>query len=50
MASSSFGRNFNPYRSLRAPLWVNGVPQSVVATNNPSMIGLDQQLLVRFPN
>ena len=50
MASSKFGRNLNPYRSLREPLGVKGVRQSVVITNNPSSIDQNQQLLVRFPN
>ena len=50
MASSKFGRKLNPYRSLREPLGVKGVRQSVVTTNNPSSIDQNQQLLVRFPN
>ena len=50
MASSKFGRKLNPYRSLREPLGVKGVRQSVVITNNPSSINQNQQLLVRFPN
>ena len=50
MASSKFGRKLNPYRCLREPLGVKGVRQSVVITNNPSMINQNQQLLVRFPN
>ena len=51
MASSSkFGRKLNPYRCLREPLGVKGVRQSVLITNNPSLIDQNQQLLVRFPN
>ena len=50
MASSKFGRKLYPYRSLREPLGVKGVRQSVVITNNPSSIDQNQQLLVRFPN
>ena len=50
MASSKFGRKLNPYRSLREPLGVKGVRQSVVITNNPSSIDQNHQLLVRFPN
>ena len=50
MASSKFGRKLNPYRSLREPLGVKGVRQSVVITSNPSSIDQNQQLLVRFPN
>ena len=49
MASSQFGRKLNPYRSLREPLGVKGVRQSVAITNNPSSIDQNQQLLVRFP-
>ena len=48
--SSSFGRSLNPFRSLRNPLGVKGIRQSVVVTNNPSTIDANQQLLVRFPN
>ena len=36
MASSQFERKLNPYRSLREPLGVKGVRQSVVITNNPT--------------
>ena len=50
MASSEFGRKLNPYRSLREPLGVKCVRQSVVITNNPSSIDQNQQLLVGFPN
>ena len=50
MASCKFGRKLNPHRSLREPLGVKGVRQSVVITNNPSSIDQNQQLLVRFPN
>ena len=50
MASSRLGRKLNPYRSLREPLGVKGVRQSLVITNNPSSIDQNQQLLVRFPN
>ena len=50
MASSKFGRNLNMYPSLREPLGVKGVRQSVVITNNPSSIDQNQKLLVRFLN
>ena len=50
MASSKFGRMLNSYRSLREPLGVKGMQQSVVITNNPGSIDQNQQLLVRFPN
>ena len=49
MASRKFGRKLKPYPSLREPLGVKGVRQSVVITNNPSSINQNQQLLVRFP-
>ena len=50
MASSKFERKLNLYRSLREPLGVKGVRQSLVITNNPSSSDQSQQLLVRFPN
>ena len=50
MASSKFGHKLNPHRSLREPLGVKGVRQSLVITNNPTGIDQNQQLLVRFPN
>ena len=50
MALSKVGRKLNPYRSLREPLGVRGVRQSVVITTNPSSIYQNQQLLVRFIN
>ena len=50
MASSQYGRKLNPYRKLREPLGVKGVRQSVVISNNPSMIAQNQQLLVLFPS
>ena len=50
MASSKFGRKLNLYRSLREPLDVKEMRESVVITNNPGSIDPNQQLLVRFPN
>ena len=50
MALSKFGLKLNPYRWLREAMGVKEVRQSVVITNNPSMIDQNQQLLVRFPN
>ena len=50
MASSQYGRKLNPYRKLRETLFVKGVRQSVVITNNPSTFATNQQLLVRFAN
>ena len=50
MASGKFWRNLNPYRSLREPLGVKGVRQSVAITSNPRSIDQNQQLLVSLPN
>lgn len=50
MTSTPYGPKLNPHRSLRDPLAVKGIRQSVVVTNNPSTIDQNQQLLVRFPN
>ncbi len=50
MSQSAYGRKLNPYRRLREPLGIKGIRQTVVVTNNPSTIGQNQQLLVRFPN
>ena len=49
MALSKFGRKRNPYKSIRKPLGVKRVRQSVDITNNPSSIDQNQQLFVRFP-
>lgn len=48
--ASAYGHKLNPYRSLKEPLGVKGVRQTVVITNNPSTIDQNQTLLVRFPN
>ena len=48
--SSKLWRKLNPYRSVREPLGVKGVRQSVAIINNFSSIDQNQQLLVRFPN
>ena len=47
---SAYGSKLDPCRKLREPLGVKGIRQSVVMTNNPSIIDQNQQLLVRFPN
>ena len=48
--ASAYGHKLNPYRSLKQPLGVKGIRQTVVITNNPSTIDQNQTLLVRFPN
>ena len=40
----------NPECSLRAPKGIEGIRQKVIVTHNPSEIGQNQLLLVRFPN
>ena len=50
MISNSFGKDLDPQRKLRQPLGIKGIRQSVVITHNPSSIGANQTLLVRFPN
>ena len=47
--SETFGHKLNPYRR-RNSKGVKGIKQKVVVTNNPSTIGENQLLTVRFPN
>jgi hypothetical protein len=47
---SVFGNKLNPYRAIRKPLGVKGNRTSIAITNNPSTIGQNQLLIVRFPN
>ena len=49
MAAENYGRRFNPYRRLREPLGIKGERQTVVVTHNPSTIGQNERLVVRFP-
>ena len=42
-----YGNKLNPEHSLRTP---KGTRQKVIVTHNPSEIGQDQDLLVRFPS
>ena len=46
----SYGNKLNPYRRVKHPMGIKGVRQSVVITNNPSVIDQNQILQVRFPN
>ena len=44
------GKRLNPECSLRTPKGIEGTTQKVIVTDNPSEIGQNQLLLVRFPN
>ena len=45
-----YGNKLNPERSVRTAKGIKGTRQKVIVTHNPSEIGQDQDLLVRFPN
>ena len=45
-----YGKRLNPEHSLRIPKGIGGIRQKVIVTHNPSTIGQDHDLLVRFPN
>ena len=45
-----YGNKLNPERSLQTAKEIKGTRQKVIVTHNPSEIGQDQDLLVRFPN
>ena len=45
-----YGSKLNPEHSLRTAKLIKGTRQKVIVTHNPSEIGQDQDLLVRFPN
>ena len=45
-----YGTKLNPEHSLRTAKGIKGTRQKVNVTHNPSEIGQNQQLLVRFPN
>ena len=45
-----YRKQLNPERSLRMPKGIEGIRQKVIVTHNPSEIGQNQLLLVRFPN
>ena len=45
-----YGNKLNSERSLRTAKGIKGTRQKVIVTHNPSKIGQNQQLLVKFPN
>ena len=45
-----YGNKLNPERSLRTVKGIKRTRQKVIVTHNPSTIGQNEQLLVRFPN
>ena len=45
-----YGNKLSPECSLQTPCGIKGTRQKVIVTHNPSKIGQNQQLLVRFPN
>ena len=45
-----YRNKLNPERSLRTTKGIKGTRQKVIVTHNPSEIGQDQDLFVRFPN
>ena len=44
------GDKLNPQRSYRKGFALKGLRQHIIKTNNPSTIGPDELLTVRFPN
>ena len=44
------GDKLNPLRSFRKGFALKGVRQHIIKTNNPSTIGPDELLTVRFPD
>ena len=44
------GHNLNPQRSYRKGFALKGLRQHIIKTNNPSTIGPDELLTVRFPD
>ena len=45
-----YGTKLNPECSLRTAKGIKRTREKVIVTHNPSEIGQNQQLLVRFPN
>ena len=45
-----YGNKLNPEHSLRTAKGIKGTRQKVIVTNNPSEIGQNQLLTVKFPN
>ena len=48
--SDNYGHKLNPNRKMKNPLAIKGIRQTTVITNNPSTIGQNELLTVRFPN
>ena len=44
------GNKLNPQRSYRKGFALKGLRQHIIKTNNPSTIGPDELLTVRFPD
>ena len=44
------GDKLNPQRSYRKGFALKGIQQHIIKTNNPSTIGSDELLTVRFPD
>ena len=45
-----YGKRLNPECSLRTAKEIKGTRQKVIVTHNPSEIGQNQLLMVKFPN
>ena len=45
-----YGNKLNPEHSLRTAKVIKGTRQKVIVTHNPSKIGQNQLLMVKFPN
>ena len=45
-----YGNKLNPEHSLRTAKGIKGTRQKVIVTHNPSEIGQNQLLMVKFPN
>ena len=45
-----YGNKLNPERSFRTAKEIKGTRQKVIVTHNPSEIGQNQLLMVKFPN
>ena len=45
-----YGNKLNSERSLRTAKGIKGTIQKVIVTHNPSEIGQNQLLMVKFPN
>ena len=45
-----YGNKLNPECSLRTPKGIKGTRQKVIVTHNPSEVGQNELLTVKFPN